>query len=97
MSRVLKMMVMVGAFVMLQVAGAQTQVDLLCGLVVEGCPDSPYNEITCTWDVEDDCANQEPAYDLCQDTCIECPSGGVDFTRTGGDACTTFVCQCLPW
>jgi hypothetical protein len=98
MSKLLRMMAMVGAFVTLQVAGPRTQVDLHCTLVVDGCSvGSPYNEITCTWDVEDDCADQEPAYDLCQDTCIECPSGGVDFSRTGGWACDVFECICLPW
>lgn len=96
MSKLLRMMAMVGAFMTLQVAGPRTQVELHCSLQSAQCASS-YHEITCTWDVEDDCANSEPAYDLCQNTGIECPSGAVDFGATGGNPCVTFDCVCLPW
>jgi len=98
MTKLLRMMAMVGAFITLQVAQPRTEMELHCSLSPETprC-ESSYHEIICTWDVEDDCANQEPAYDLCQNTCIECPSGAVDFGATGGNACTGFNCVCLPW
>ena len=98
MEKLLRMAVLVGAFVVLQVVAPRTQAQLDCHVVgQQGCPNSPYTEITCDWEEPSECANEEPAYDFCEDICTQCPTGRVDYYMTEGNPCGIFNCWCLPW
>jgi hypothetical protein len=56
----------------------------------------PSFELSCDWDEPSDCWNEEPVWNLCDDTCwSRCPTGfQTDYVASSGSACFAFDCEC---
>lgn len=66
---------------------------LSCYVVSGTCPSF---ELLCDWEEPSDCWNEEPVWDLCDETCwSECPIGfQTDYVASTGSACFGFDCEC---